>query len=870
MGRFAPRPPQRLARWHLTLPLLIVLGLFTTTPVLERVNLWFYDTLIRQAPLAPPPELLIVAIDEKSLSQMGRWPWARRDHAALIDQLTESGARTITLNLLFTDSSPTQSDDHMLAQAMERHGNVILPLHISRASGGDPLQELLPVASLTRAAARLAHRHVELDKDGLARGYYRGKGLSEMLWPSLADATALSSDHSLPALERNSGLLAPAFMNAHDRLVRIPFARRGDIPRVSYVDVLEGRVPNAMVEDRVVFVGPTATGFGDQLPTPVSGRNQPMSGVEFHANAYSAVTQDRLVFPHRITPIVGFGLILIALITWQFPKRGPTQTFVLAIAGTALPVSLSWLALRHTGTWLPPAAPALTAALAFPLWSTQRLVVLNRFLNQQLETLGNEERISIGRLENRPPAQILDHLQELLSPCNSWLATDNQRIRGQPPRYSGQDQPEFQPGKWRHEATRSWVIFHSNGHWHELGLVWPRAGAPREVLDYLDSLHLHSGMTTPAIPRSHEPVSSRIERLRDATQTLADMRRFIGASFECMPDGVLITDALGVIRFVNARIPHWFDQPRESLIGMPLSRLVHQGGVDETENPVYDWQSAILATLHQGQLQSIKYRLAERSLLLHLAPFTLPDQRNQGLIANFSDITELSERQRQYREAIDFISHDMRSPLVSQLALVDQLSRSNAPADRDSLSQIARLARRSYQLAEEFVQLARADQLSPKRFYECELLTIAENAVDAVQEQAAARQIRIELKGEEELWIRGNAELLERAVINLLTNASQYSPSGTLIEARVHRTSTMVVLSVSDQGPGIEWQEQPHVFDRFRRQRDSEITGLSGAGLGLSFVKTVAEKHRGVVDLTSTPGRGSTFRLYLPATPAIT
>jgi len=186
-------------------------------------------------------------------------------------------------------------------------------------------------------------------------------------------------------------------------------------------------------------------------------------------------------------------------------------------------------------------------------------------------------------------------------------------------------------------------------------------------------------------------------------------------------------------------------------------------------------------------------------------------------------------------------------PLVSQLALLDQLRRDNQSVAPETLNQIDRLARRSYQLAEEFVQLARAEELTDKRFYDCELLTIAENAVDAVQEQALANQVRLELDGREDLWLSGNAELLERAVINLLTNAIQYSPSNTVVAVSVENAGQTGALSVTDQGPGIELEDQPMIFQRFRRQKGTEMGGASRSGLGLAFVQTVAG---------ATPGRG--------------
>lgn len=860
-------PSRRLARWHLVVPLLTVLVILMATPATKHIDLWLYDTLIRYNPLPPAEDLIMVAIDEKSLGQLGRWPWPRVYHARLIDQLNEAGARTIAMDLLFTEPSSMGAQDRQLADAMERHGNVVLPLHIYPLDDEQPLREFLPIASLTSAASALGHVHVELDEDGIARGFYRREGLGEALWPSFADATAQQSGLKTPVKAVPGSPTSAPFVNIRQNRVRIPFAgSAGRLPSLSYVDVLEGRVSDRQLHDKVVFVGITAAGFGDLLPTPVSGRAAPLSGVAFHANALSAIARDRIIQSVSGWWAALAGVLIVTLTGAFFPRWRPLRTLMLAVVLTLLPVLAAFALLRYQSLWLAPGAPALTAAIAFPLWTAQRLGLLNRFLKRQLLALGRERRVTIGRLEDRPPAQLLDELWELLQARDGWLVSGGETVRGSPPAFAGDHSLSQQPGKWWHDAVRSRIVFYRSGFWHDLGLVWASNSDAMAVRPFLDSLHLHTGTLEPAIERSSERVSQHIEQVHSATLALAGMRRFIGSGFERMPDGVIVTDALGIIRYVNARVPEWFKLPRESLPGMPLQRLMISGSVEDAGQPGLVWRERILAILNEQREQAIDYRLRDRALLLHLAPFTLPDQRHPGLIVNLSDITDLRERQRQYREAIDFISHDVRSPLVSQLALLDHVKREKQPVDPQTLEQIARLARRSYQLAEEFVQLARAEELTDQRFYECELLTIAENAVDAVQEQASANRVRLELEGIEDLWLSGNAELLERAAINLLTNAIQYSPGETEVHVSVDRAGGTGILSVTDQGPGIDPQDQPMVFQRFRRQKETETGGPHGAGLGLAFVQTVAERHQGLVDLVSAQGRGSTFRLYLPLT----
>ncbi|TVP53892.1 MAG: CHASE2 domain-containing protein [Halomonadaceae bacterium] len=856
-------PSQRLARWQLALPLSLLLLALAWSPVTQRLDLWVYDALISQTPLTPTPELLLVAIDEKSLHALGQWPWPRSYHARLIDQLADAGVRSITLDILFTEPARDPQEDQLLASAMANQGNVVLPVHLFSRRDGQSLAEFLPTSTLTRAAAGLGHVHVELDKDGIARGLYRHEGLGQAIWPSLADITAQHANRQTLPDRANSQVAAP-FVNLRSNPVRVPFSGpTGTLPRVSYVDVLEGRIPLGQLRDRVIMVGATAPGLGDLLATPVSGRAQPMSGVEFHGNAYSALVQDRLVKtlePHWVQLLT---LALLGLIIWQLPRLLPGHTALLCALLILLPPAIAWLLLKSHSLWLPPTLPAMVGVIAFPLWSGQRLALLNRFLNRQLDALGREPRIQLESQERRTPLQLLEQLNELLQPAEAWLVRDGHMLHGHQPVILKALPAPTHSGQWQHFEDLSRVCFSRQSQWYELGFRWQEGPAQNGLRRFLAELSLNSNDGNRSIRRAREQVSRRIDKVRDATEALAGMRRFVGQGFEQMPDGVIVTDGLGIIRYSNHHIALWFGQPRASLEGMPLVRLLRHSQPEHREG----WREPLLGILQGGDPCTLGTAVAGRDLLLHLAPFPLPDPSQFGIVANVSDISRLREQQRQHRDAINFISHDMRSPLVSQLALLDQLRTRSDPIPPEALDQAVRLARRSYQLAEEFVQLSRAEQLTEDRFYDCELLAIAENAADSVDSQAQLRKTRIIVEGDEAIWLKGNAELLERVIINLLTNAIQYGPDNARVEVQVTQEGDKAVISVSDEGPGIAWEEQPFIFERFRRQMDSELHGPRGAGLGLTFVKTVTDRHRGQITLTSVPGQGTTFRLYLPLQP---
>lgn len=845
--------PIKTTPWTLGLPLLTILLLLQATSVPQRLDFWLYDTLITASPSEASDDVVLVAIDELSVDRLGRWPWPRTTHTRLIEKLDAAGAKTIVFDILFPEPSP---DDPELAAAMREHGNVILPLHLSPPSRTYLISEQLPVPTLAAAASALGHAHVELDEDGLARGIYLMNGLGDQLWPSLALA---AFDKTPPA--KAPGRVAP-YTNVRQHYRAIPLAGgAGTLPSYSYAEILETHPAPEVFRDKTVFVGATAPGFGDILPTPFSGLNQPMSGVEFHANSYSALVRDELISRVSTITAIGLAILLIIFLAIALPRMRPARTIILCLACVGVLALVHGFLLLYARLWLPVSHAVIIPLLALPVSSALRLAMTNRFLNRQLDELARGPTMTLQEPSRRHPPQLLSHFQALFQP-DGWLLAEGDEILTA----SGLTEADIpameNTGEWVHIGGQSWISLTRGGSIYKLGLQLPNDLSREATQRYLRHLPLTAINTPSGRPRPRENISARIERVRLATERMSQMQKFIRRSFERMPDGIIVTDELGVIRFANGHIEEWFREPMPSLNGLPLARLLE--GHDPREAP--PWHETVSETLTLAQSRTVDLRIHNKDFLIHLAPFSLPDSDQSGIIANISDISELRAQQRQHREAIDFISHDVRSPLVSQLALIEQLKRNQGQVEPEQLDQLGRLARRSYNLAEEFVQLARAEQLTETRFYECEFLSIVENARDSVSEQAAEKGIQLILQGTEDLWLRGNAELLERAVINLLTNAVQYSPPRSIVNIQVFQAGHQACLTISDEGEGIAPEEIPHLFDRYRRQKSSELSGNHGTGLGLSFVNVVVEKHRGEIHVHSRLGEGSAFTLKLPVT----
>jgi hypothetical protein len=113
--------------------------------------------------------------------------------------------------------------------------------------------------------------------------------------------------------------------------------------------------------------------------------------------------------------------------------------------------------------------------------------------------------------------------------------------------------------------------------------------------------------------------------------------------------------------------------------------------------------------------------------------------------------------------------------------------------------------------------------------------------------------------------VRGDFDQIDRVLVNLLSNASKYTPAGGHVDVDVALVGGAVRMTITDSGIGIPAEELPNLFTRFFRASTARANSISGNGLGLAIVKSIVERHGGAVDVESEPGVGSQFTITLPA-----
>jgi two-component system phosphate regulon sensor histidine kinase PhoR len=356
--------------------------------------------------------------------------------------------------------------------------------------------------------------------------------------------------------------------------------------------------------------------------------------------------------------------------------------------------------------------------------------------------------------------------------------------------------------------------------------------------------------------------AAQVGQLLRATETIIDR----------LPDPLIVLGADRSVRRANAAARAAFGGDIPAVLRHPdLRAAIDRALADTAEAPPGGWAP------HTAELTiPVPVQREVRATVLAIDP---PMADGGRAIVVLSDRTRERAVERMRADFVANASHELRTPLASLIGFIDTLrgpAADDPPAQQRFLGIMAEQAERMNRLIDDLLSLSRielTEHQSPSE--RVDVADVARRIAAAFEPSVASRRARLDLDLTADLpSVTGDADQLEQVVQNLVDNAVKYGREGGTVRLCLRVASAGrwpsrpgVVLSVSDEGPGIAKAHVPRLTERFYRVDKGRSRNAGGTGLGLAIVKHIVNRHRGQLAIDSEEGRGSTFSVWLPLAP---
>jgi two-component system phosphate regulon sensor histidine kinase PhoR len=410
-----------------------------------------------------------------------------------------------------------------------------------------------------------------------------------------------------------------------------------------------------------------------------------------------------------------------------------------------------------------------------------------------------------------------------------------------------------------------------------MAYVWARR--LRAVARWLDviatgsPLERPSAAGVPAVEDLLRPALEVARGRRRAERRAAALERMLDTVVEALPDPIIVVDHGLIIRRANQAAVATFDLPSPNA---PLGRALRDPAIFAAVN-------VALAGGESGRAvyNPVSDRL--KQFLARVEPVDLGDG-SRGVLVALREQTEQVLIERMRSDFVANASHEIRTPLASLIGFIETLrgpAKDDAEAREMFLATMAEEAGRMTRLVDDLLSLSQielAQNRPPESLVDVgDLLTRVVESVEPVARQSG---VTLVLDGAERLPpVRGDIDQLHQLFANLVDNAVKYGAAGkqVRIEAEVLASaprgagsltgSPALAVTVVDFGEGIAPEHIPRLTERFYRIDKTRSRRIGGTGLGLAIVKHAVRRHRGHLAISSEPGRGSRFCVYLPVAP---
>lgn len=301
-------------------------------------------------------------------------------------------------------------------------------------------------------------------------------------------------------------------------------------------------------------------------------------------------------------------------------------------------------------------------------------------------------------------------------------------------------------------------------------------------------------------------------------------------------------------------------------------------GIREDERDPTAWREGTLAGLdelvHRARTteiparQELELSQTDDTAIVNAEARSFQDGDAVGVVVVLNDVSEVRRLERIRRDFVANVSHELKTPLTNIRGYVEMLL-DGAAADEERVQRFLAIVQKNVlrlnHLVMDLLSLARIEEnVSRPVLSPLDLRAFVEEGVRRHDPTSIGRNQSVSLESiDGEVWAMADREALRQIFDNLLDNALKYTPTGGRVVVSVRMEEGKAVLAVTDNGLGIPEEDQARIFERFYRVDKARSLEVGGTGLGLSIVKHLVQWLDGTIELDSTPGSGSTFRVYL-------
>jgi signal transduction histidine kinase/CHASE2 domain-containing sensor protein len=876
------------------------------------------DWMIRaRGPLPAPDNIAIVAIDESSIGRFGRFPWPRALSARAIDAIAAAQPKAIAVDVLFADPT-SDTDDDILARSIQQAGNVVVAAQlVEPPTTGGPTSWLLPLPAIERGAAAVGHVNVSTEADGVARQILvqaaddQGRALRAMaveiirVGEGIPESSLTETSRSLMLGSRVIPVesIAPSVVigsvpGAESSTQTLRASRMaidyigppGSYRTYSFADVADGRIPPVQFRGKYVLVGATAASLGDRLTSPFvhQADTQPnqhgslMPGVEVLANTLNTILRSRFYSETRDWLAFLCGVLAAALTMFLLAvAEGRHETVkqicaLIAVIGAI--VLAGYLAFTRFLVFPPLTLSLVSFASAGVLGFLRRSLVASSHLDRSIEDIKHAEESlnpmslgsaawSIARLADAEGVAIYTSngggSMDLAATHGLTILRKHSGDFAVPP-YANHGQELLTIPIGGSECVGTLVIAHGPARKPSLEtqrLCATIAGGAAEVLvprEESSRWWLPRGLTWKAKALGH--LNSRI----------LDRAKFGELAMRSIEDALIIAGVDGRITFSNRRAAAIFDTSEPALRGRDLLELLGESGQGSA-----DAGRDLLARLiiDRAKIErEIAFRGARpRYFTLRMAAVCSGEDGRgavRGIVASLSDVTRQHDLQQTKNDVMALVSHEMRTPLTAIQGMSELLAQFDLEPDRSREMSLAihDEAKRLTHMINQYLDITRLESgATVLRRSVVRIEALVERTLLLLDPLATKRGIHLTRHLDSGAPpVLADADLLSRAISNLVSNAIKYSPPKTEVVVSARDAGSGVSIEVADQGYGIPEASVSRVFEKFYRVPRAQDVDVPGTGLGLTLVREIAELHGGSVAVRSDVGAGSVFTLWVP------